>query len=150
MSLALSIFTLFISLLQLINRAQFLNITPFSIEFFFKKMDVWFDAFNRNSSIICCLFSGYIYIYIYLSLGISISFLAFFNLLLEWLAILSAFQLPLRSPFSYAVFLNFSLWSSFYRICCRFFSSIKRFLTIIIDHVFSNFSCRFTHIFSKS
>ena len=38
MSLALSTSTLFISLLQLINRAQFLNITPFSIHFFFKWM----------------------------------------------------------------------------------------------------------------
>ena len=46
-------------------------------------------------------------------------------------------------------FLNDSFWSSFYYIRCRFLRTIKRFLALLIAHVFSKFSGMCTRIFNK-
>ena len=84
---------------------------------------------NLNSTIICCLLSGYIYIYIYiyLSFGISISFSTVFECnFFETLAILSAILLPM----------NYFMCRGFYCICFRYSGTIKKFLTILIAHVF--------------
>ena len=92
---------------------------------------------NLNSSIICCLFSGDMYH----SFGICISSLPslFCRSLEDFLEIfvnLSAVVLPNKSPVASAVF------SSFYCICCRYFSSIKKILAAFIGLIF-------THVFSK-
>ena len=52
------------------------------------------------------------------------------------LVILSAIFLPIKSPVASAVFW-IDLLDQFYCICCRFFSTIKKFLTILIAQVFS-------------
>ena len=92
---------------------------------------------NLNSLIICCHFSGDMY----LSFGTSIlssfcecnsSKCDFLEDFFKTLVILSAILLPIKSPVASAVFFNCSFWSSVYCIRCRFFSTIKRFLTIFI------------------
>ena len=91
---------------------------------------------NLNSTIICYLLSGYIYIYIYIyiyvyiyiSFGISISFSTVFECnSFETLAILSAILLPM----------NYFMCRGFYCICFRYSGTIKKFLTILLAHVFS-------------
>ena len=58
----------------------------------------------------------------------------------EILAIWSAILLRIKSPVASAVLWIVFFLSSFYCICCRFFSTIKKFITILIAYIFSNFS----------
>ena len=76
---------------------------------------------NFNLSIICCLYFGDIYLFC----GTFVS--PFFSSLrdCETLVILSAIFYQLNHRL--LLLLNCSFWSSFYRICCRFFSAIKNF-----------------------
>ena len=99
---------------------------------------------NLYSSIICCLFSGDMY----LSYCMFVSFsLAFECNIFKWLVILLTVLLPITSRF--CSFLTCSLWSIYYYIYFRYFTAIKKFLTLLIAHVFSNFSCMRTNVFSK-
>ena len=123
-----------------------------SNQFFLRGLDGWFDVLsnkciifdvpllyhytNLNSSIICFLFFEDIYLYF----GISVSFAFVFRYNscecnsfgdFEIFVILSAI-LPFKSPFAFTVFWITFFWSSFYCICFRFFSTIKKFLTIFI------------------
>ena len=104
----------------------------------------YFLGTNLNSSIICFLSSGIMYLFLWIvnstsSLLLLLLLLYFF---FETLVILSAILLPIRSPVASAVFFNCSFWCCFYCICCRFFSTIKKFLIIFITYTF-------THILSK-
>ena len=132
----------------------------------FLNLDGWFDALsatslsnkfaifdipllycytNLNSSIIYCLSSGDMYLFLGVALSTSTSVLSFGNSsvdFFETLVILSAILLPIKSPAASAVYLSSSFWSNFYRICCWFFSAIKKFLTVFIPYIFS-------HDFSK-
>ena len=63
---------------------------------------------------------------------------SFVDFLFETLVILSAILLPVKSPVTSAC----SFRCCFYCICCRFFSTIKKFLTTFI-------TLTFTHVFSK-
>ena len=135
------------------------------IQFFVLNLDSWFGVLsskfiifwhsalyyyaNLNSSMIFCIFSGDLFVFFHHLFGISISFLASSSskLFLRLLLFHQVFYCQLNH--SFYSFLNCSIWSSFCCICCRFFSTIKKFLIILIAHVFSNFSCMCTKIFSK-
>ena len=92
-----------------------------------KKFFVWYSMIiytNFNSSLICCLFSGYIYIYIciYIYIGISTAFSFVFECnafeefcddFYERHVILSAIVLPIKSLVASSVFLNCSFCCSF-------------------------------------
>ena len=94
---------------------------------------------NLRLSIIFCFSFGDIY----LSLGIYLScpFVTVSELfcygLFEIPIILLAILLPIKSPLASAFFFNCSFWSSFTRICCRFFSMIKKFLTVFTTQGFT-------------
>ena len=117
---------------------------------------------NLNLSIICCLFfcryiSLFWYLYFILMFLNAIPLKHFVNeipldeILLRILKYLRFYQL-----FYYQ--LNHQLLLQFFElpflkhfccICCRFFSTTTKFLTILITRIFSNFSCMCTNIFSK-
>ena len=97
---------------------------------------------NLNSPIICCRFSGDIYIY--LSFGISILSLA--SLFFECSSLEDFFWRICNFISNFITnyinsclfsFLNCFFWSSIYCIFSLFFSTVNKFLTLFIAHVFS-------------
>ena len=86
---------------------------------------------NLNSSMICCLFSEDIYFSFGISNSSSFCECNYLEDFFEALVILSIIFLSIKSPVDSAGFL-IALFESFYYICCRFLSSIKKFLTIFI------------------
>ena len=122
-----------------------------STQFFVLNLDGWFGTLSNkfvilnipllfcyttlNSSIICCLFSRNLHLSFVTS--ISSSFFErrsaecnFFLKILMHLLFYQQFYYQLNPQL--LLLFNCSFWRSFYCVCCRFFSTIKKFLTIFI------------------
>ena len=95
----------------------------------------YFLGTNLSSSMICCLSSGDMYLFLWVAFSTSSSVSLFGNSLVGFFRdacyFISNFIVNQITSCS-CCFLNCSFWSSFYCICCRFFSTIKKFLTIFI------------------
>ena len=100
---------------------------------FFSGIPLLYYYINLISSIIFHLFSGDVYLSSAIFNSFSSVFKTFCEDFFETLVILSAILLPIKSIIaSSAVFLNCSLWSCFYCIWRIFFSTIKKFLTMLL------------------
>ena len=112
---------------------------------------MYFLGTNLNSSIICCLSSGDMYLFLGVVISTSSSFVSLLSFLLllllslllcnyfvdfffETLLFLSAILLPIKSPVALDVFwiALFEFEAVFIESAVRFFSAIKKFLTIFI------------------
>ena len=132
-----------------------------SIQFFVLNLDGWFDAYyltnllffdipllycytNLNSSIICCLSSRDTYLFLVRPLDLLCLRPSKYicQLLFHHLVIFYSFFWNTHYFISnfitnqitscFCGFLNCFFWCSFYCICCRFFSTIKKFS----DHIY--------------
>ena len=95
---------------------------------------------NLNSSIICCLCSGDIYIFLLIflfhpNLSLNAILLKYFVEILKYLSFYQLFYCQSNHQL-FLQFFQLLFLEQFHCLCCKFLSTIKKFLTILIAHIF--------------
>ena len=98
----------------------------------------YFLGTNLNSSIICFLSSWDMYLFLQLAISVSVLLSLLGCFFWKTCYFISNFITNQITSF-FCCFLNSSFWCSFYSICCRFFSTLKKFWPYLLLKFFPMF-----------